>query len=322
MAAVPEWLQALILGIVQGATEFVPVSSSGHLVLVPHLLGWQRPGLAFDVALHVGTLGAILAYFRAELAAMARGFAAALARSDAPPEARQYRAVGALIVVATVPLAIIGLVFKDAFERLFESPTAVSGFLLVTAALLVSGEAVRSRRARHAVSVPADLAASDGAEGQRAGADVASPAVGLPLGRDAADPAGLTLDRIGIRQALVIGCVQVLALCPGISRSGSTITAGMAAGMTREAATRFSFLLALPALVGAAVLSVPDLFDPAVVQVYAARDVLMGVAAAFVSSYVAIRYLVALVARDRLTGFAVYCVAASAVGFIGTALVG
>ncbi|HUH07606.1 MAG TPA: undecaprenyl-diphosphate phosphatase [Egibacteraceae bacterium] len=322
MAAVPEWLQALILGVIQGVTEFVPVSSSGHLVLVPHLLGWQRPGLAFDVALHVGTLAAIVAYFRAELTAMGKGFFAALTRGEATPEARQYRTVGALIAVATIPVALVGLVFKGVFERLFENPSAAAGFLLVTAALLVSGEALRSRRARRGVSVPAVRAPADSDPGPDRGPGVPSPAVGLPLGHDLADPTGLTLDRIGLRQAVVVGLLQVLALCPGISRSGSTITAGMAAGMTREAATRFSFLLALPALVGAAILSLPDLFDPAIAQIYSAPEVLMGIAAAFISSYLAIRYLVALVARDRLTGFAIYCVAASAVGFMGSAVVG
>ncbi|MBA2529159.1 MAG: undecaprenyl-diphosphate phosphatase [Euzebyales bacterium] len=139
----------------------------------------------------------------------------------------------------------------------------------------------------------------------------------LPVGTDAADPRGNTLERLGAREALIVGGLQTLALLPGVSRSGTTISAGMAAGLTREAATRFSFLLSLPALVGAFSLSLDGLAAPGP---YSGAAITAAVVAAFVSGYAAIRFLVKLVARDRLTGFAVYCVVAAAVGLLGTAL--
>jgi undecaprenyl-diphosphatase len=328
---VPSWLQALILGVVQGLTEFIPVSSSGHLVLLPYLLGWERPGLAFDVALHAGTFGAILVYFRAELWAMVRGFASILVRRDATPEAVLYRHLGLLLVVASVPVAVIGLLAKDQVAAVFENPLAASGFLLLTAVLLVVGERARSRRVGRAPATPAaevirrDERAWEGSwvgrlqAGAPADADDGIDAVTLPTGADTSDPTGADLQAIGLREAIVVGLVQMLALLPGVSRSGATISAGMMAGMTREAATRFSFLLALPALIGASALSLPDLAEP---DIYTGLEIVGGVLAAFVSGYLAIRYLVALVARDRLTGFAKYVVAVAIVGFLGYLMIG
>lgn len=317
---IPTWLQAVLLGVVQGLTEFIPVSSSGHLVLVPYLLGWEPQGLAFDVALHVGTLVAVVVYFRAELVAIVRG----LLGWDRTPTGLAYRRVGVLLVVASVPVAAGGLLLEERIADAFDSPLVVVVTLLVTAALLVTSEAVRDRRVRRAAAPePVDVT-SDGARqwtgDWRAGERAMPPAVGsrLPLGTDPADRLGADLAGLRPRHAVSAGLLQALALLPGISRSGATIAGGVFAGLTREAATRFSFLLSIPALAGASIVSLPDLPDAQVPAV----EVALGIAAAFVSGYVAIRYLVALVARDRLTPFAFYCMAVAGLALLGYGMLG
>ncbi|HWB72455.1 MAG TPA: undecaprenyl-diphosphate phosphatase [Egibacteraceae bacterium] len=319
---IPPWLQAIVLGVVQGATEFIPISSSGHLVLVPYLVGWPEPGLAFDVALHMGTAAAVVAYFRAELVAMAKG----VIGGGATPEGRLYRRLGLLVALGSVPVALAGGLFKDSFERVFGSPLAVSGFLFVTAAVLVGGERWRDRRVTRGerlgvVAEPGDarqLWTGDWVGGQAPMA-ASEPATELPTGEDPDDPAGATLEQLGPRHALVVGLCQVVALLPGVSRSGATIVAGLGAGLTREAATRFSFLLALPALLGAGLLSLPDLAQPGP---YSGAAIAGGVVAAFVTGYAAIRWLLALVAYERLTGFARWCVFVGVVGLVGYLFLG
>lgn len=285
----PALLEAIVLGIVQGLTEFIPISSSGHLVLSEALLGLSPRSLAFDVALHVGTLGAVLVFFRQELLFVIRSF---LGGGDA-----RGRMLGGLLVVATIPVAIVGFAFRDVFERAFDSPQAAAMFLYLTAALLVAGEQARSARVRRNVRQPVPATAS------------------VPRnGEDHGDPSGAGLDQLRLRHAIVAGTGQCLALFPGVSRSGSTIAAGMAAGLTREAATRFSFLVSIPALVGAAILTLPDLGgDQAGVST---AEIAAGVAAAFVAGYAAIRWLVALVARRGLYVFAVYCAVVATVSLV------
>ena len=301
----PAWLQAVILGVVQGMTEFIPVSSSGHLVIVPYLAGWEDPGLAFDVALHLGTAAAVILYFRRELVAMARG----LLFGGRDPDGYLYRRLALFVVLGSVPVAAVGLFAEDYVASVTEEPLIVAGMLLVTALLLTLGEWSRSRRVQATASGPQHQGQKAvwtgswiGEGGSSAGED---PIGVLPVGDDPADPSGKPLDRMGLRQVMIIGVLQTLALLPGVSRSGSTIAAGLFAGMTREAATRFSFLLSLPALIGAFVLSLGDLSEPGP---YAPMAIAAGVVASFVSGYVAVRFLVKLVARDRLTGFARYCV--------------
>ncbi|CAN5207291.1 N/A [soil metagenome] len=324
------WLEALILGVVQGLTEFIPVSSSGHLVLVPYLAGWEKPSLAFDVMLHFGTLGAVLMYFRGELLAIARG----ILRLDRTAEGLAYRRVGLYIVPASVPVALVGLLLRDRVEEAFATPLLPAVLLLVTAGLLLAVEAVRDRRVAAAKAVQ-DQSAEGGvafadaedpawtgdwraADGEDATTPVIAPAVALPLGADASDPRGADLSQLTLRQAMVAGLFQCLAVLPGISRSGATIAGGVFTGLTREAATRFSFILVIPALAGATLLSLPDLSEGGETAI----ELVVGITAAFVSGYLAIRFLVALVSRERLTGFAYYCIAASAVGLIGYAMLG
>ncbi|MFO8074965.1 MAG: undecaprenyl-diphosphate phosphatase [Egibacteraceae bacterium] len=290
-------LAILLLGIIQGLTEFLPVSSSGHLALFGALLGIGDRGLAVDVALHLGTLAAVIVVFRAELVGMA---AAMLGRRPDPV----LRRLGWLIGLATVPIVIAGLLLRSTVEELSASPRAVSLFLLVTAGSMLLGELLRRRRT-HLDRAP--RAPTPAAVGGR-------PL--LPATDDPSDPSGRALDRLDPRHALGVGLAQCLALFPGVSRSGVTIAAGIASGMTRTAATRFSFLLSLPALVGAAALTLPDLAGQPDVDLTA---VLVGVAASFVAGYAAIRILLALVARVGLYVFVVYCTLLAAVGLIVTA---
>lgn len=331
-----EWWQALILGAVQGLTEFLPVSSSGHLVLVPDMLAWPSPGLIFDALVHGGTAGALVVVFRRELVAMVRGLAG---RGGA--DARLARRLAGLIVLGTLPVIVVGLTLRGPVEAAFQASPAAATGLFGTAAILVAGERWRTRRVARAqiADAPAGAAVSAGdGEGDRRhddgsedpdppraqpggpGAPATLPG-SLQLGSDPADPRGTTLDRLTPVAALLIGAGQALAVLPGISRSGTTIMAGVVTGLTREAATRFAFLLALPALAGAVVLSAAE------VAVEGAGDLgwaglAAAVVVAFVTGMIAIRWLLRLVARTPLTGFAGYCVAAGVVGWLSVLMLG
>ena len=323
-------LYAALLGIVQGLTEFIPVSSSAHLVLVPYLLGLPPPSLSFNLALHMGTVGAVLVHFRRELAAMIGGL---VGRSTTADQAL-YRRLAVLTLVATVPVGVVGLLFRDFFEGDARSPLSAAGYLLVSAVLLVLTEVIRDRRVGRANANKTDAAGAEegrrvwtgdwrGGDGPPGGVtgDVAVAArPTLPVGEDADDPAGRTLERLGLREALVVGVLQVPSLLSGVSRSGTTILGGIAAGLTREAATRFSFLLSLPALIGAGLVEVPDVLDGT--EAIDPMVVAVGVVASFASGLLAIRVLLTLVARDRLTGFAKYCVGAAVVGLLGYLMIG
>lgn len=291
----PNWLQALILGIVQGITEFIPISSSGHLVLVPALFGWDRPGLAFDVALHMGTLGALLLYYRRDLGNMA----VSVIQRGASPQQQMYRRLAFLLTLGSIPVAIVGILFRDRVELAFENPRLAAALLYMTAAILLSGELLRRRRVRRAgIAVPAEAHAAP-----------IDPATGA----DPEDPTGTTIAAIRWYHAVLVGCGQALAVLPGISRSGSTITAGMATGLTRSAATRFAFLLGVPAIAGATLVSLPDMSE---LGHYSLGDLAVGMAAAAVSGYAAIAALVRLVARTGLNPFVLYLVAVATFGVI------
>lgn len=197
----------LLLAVIQGLTEFLPVSSSGHLVLIQQRAQVFRGDVFLDVVLHVGTLLAVIAVYRREVGR--------LARFDAP--AVQYLVA---LVVGTLPAVVVGLLFKDAIESLFDSPRAVAVALVVTGGILLST--------------------------RRAGSQTRS----LPGGWHPVAPP--------LHKALLIGCAQALAIVPGISRSGSTIAASLWLGLARDEAARFAFLLAVPAILGALVLHLMD----------------------------------------------------------------
>lgn len=268
-------LQALVLGAFQGLTEFIPVSSSAHLVLMPFLLRWPIPDLAFDVAVHLGTAAALLVYFARDLAAIVAGAVRTAAGRGSPDDRANVRLLG-LLAVGSVPAAIAGLLLEQAFEELFTGREAVdevgapvtAGFLLVTAVLLWSAEAVYARR---------------GGEGRG-------------------------VSEVTVVDAVVIGVLQAVAIAPGVSRSGATISAGVFRGLTREAAARFSFLLSLPAILGAAVVALPDLPRGADLG-----PLLAGAAAAAVVGFAAVAFLLRYLRTKTMRPFAVYCVALAGV---------
>lgn len=321
-AVLTSTLHAIVLGIVQGLAEFIPISSSGHLVLIPTFFGIERGGLSFDVALHLGTMLAVIVYLRRELSAILL----ALVGRRRDPAALVYRKLGWFAVIGSIPVGIVGFTLLDLFEDVFATPVIAAVSLLITGTLLLLGERMRDLRVERARQpAPAGLAApvsgpASGPPADEFHSDASTATSGephtqpLPLGSDASDPAGVDLSRMSLREAVIVGLAQCAALFPGISRSGTTIVAGMASGLTREAATRFSFLLSLPALAGATLVSLPDLTDGT--NVYPPLAIVAGVIAAFVAGYLAIGFLIKLVARDRLTGFALYCFAAGVLSLV------
>ena len=195
--------QAIVLGIVQGLTEFLPISSSGHLRIVPAFFGWDDPGAAFTAVVQIGTMAAVLLYFRRDLWRIA----SAWARSLRDPEERRTldARLGWYIVLGTIPISVLGLAFKDPIETEFRSLTLIGTTLIVFGLVMLLAEKV-SRRERE-------------------------------------------LDSLTVRDGVVIGCAQALALVPGVSRSGATISAGLFLNFDRTAAARYSFLLSVPAVV-------------------------------------------------------------------------
>jgi undecaprenyl-diphosphatase len=260
--------RALVLGAVQGLTEFVPVSSSAHLVLVPFLLGWPIPSLSFDVAIHLGTVLALVVYFWRDLWAIATGvIRSALRRADGRD--RMNGRLALLLLIGSFPAAAVGTLLEGLVEGLFKRPAFVAGQLVLTAVLLLVGEAVYRRRR----------------EEDRRG-----------------------IDEVTVADAVTMGALQALAISPGISRSGATITGGLFRGLAREAAARFSFLLSIPAILGAAVVAVPDVppeteWGPTVAA--------SGVAA--ITGFAAIAYLLRYLRTNTMRPFAYYCVVLSAV---------
>lgn len=253
-------LQAVLLGVMQGITEFIPVSSSGHLVLVPMALGWDPAGLAFNATVHIGTLLALVAYLRAELL---RIVFIALGHRDEDPIAERQLIL--YLVIATVPAGLVGFFLESTLEPLFQSGRSVGIALLVTAALLYVGQLMDRR------------VSSGGSSG-------------LP----------------GLRGSLVIGVAQAFAVVPGLSRSGSTIAAGLAIGLDREASTRFSLLLAIPIVAGAGLFALADVVREGLNSEEVLALTLGGISAA-IAGYLAIGWLVSWIVRRRLVVFAGYC---------------
>ncbi|HEY8487775.1 MAG TPA: undecaprenyl-diphosphate phosphatase [Thermaerobacter sp.] len=261
--------KAVVLGVVQGLTEFLPVSSSGHLAVAEDLLGVQLPGLAFEVMVHLGTLVAVLVVYGADLWQAAAGFLrtggglAAGRRGSGPAGWFGFDAgtrLGWLVILGTIPAAVAGLALEDLIEAAFDSPVLVAVFWLFTGVLLWWA-------------------------GRR-------------------PPGGRPLERATPADALVVGLFQALALLPGVSRSGSTLVGGLARGLEREEAARLSFLLSVPAILGAAVLQLPDLM--AAGQGGAWAPLLAGALAAAVTGYAAIRWLLRWLVAGRLGWFAYY----------------
>lgn len=256
-------LQALLLGAVQGLTEFLPVSSSAHLVILPALLGWPS-SLSFDVAAHLGTALATLIYFRADWWRMARAIGPLLRRADGPAPV-EARLLG-MVILGTIPVALVGLGLRSLFEELIaRDPVALArmaaALMLLTGLILVLAEKLGRRESQ--------------------------------------------LASLGPARALGVGLAQALAILPGISRSGATISGGLFAGLERTEAARFSFLLSLPAILGAGLVQGIAML----VEGGGEEDLAIlaaGFLAAFSVGYLTIAWFIGYLRRARLYGFAVY----------------
>ncbi|WJW75369.1 undecaprenyl-diphosphate phosphatase [Thiohalobacter sp. IOR34] len=251
-----ELIQIISLALLQGLTEFLPISSSAHLILVPQLLGWPDQGLAFDVAVHIGTLAAVVFYFRQELGRMLGDWLGSLAGRGLTADARLAWAVG----FGTIPVGLAGLLFKDVIETSLRSPLVIAATTVGFGLLLGWADHAGSRR------------------------------------RDE--------HSIGWKDVLLIGVAQAVALIPGTSRSGITMTAGLLAGLSREAAARFSFLLSIPVILLAGGLETRELLASPVPVDWTALS--LGAALSALSAYLCIHFFLKLLARIGFMPFVVY----------------
>lgn len=256
-------LQAFILGIVQGITEFLPISSSGHLVIIPYIFGWQIPTeqiFPFDVLVQMGTLLAVIIYFWKDLIRLISAFIKSLANRHpfATPDAR----IGWYLIIATIPAVLGGLFLKDTVESLFHSITATAIFLFITAILLVGSELIGKQQKK--------------------------------------------LNQLSWLNALIIGIFQLLSIFPGVSRSGSTIAAGVFQNFKREDAARFSFLMSIPVMLGAGLISLSDLVKiPNLTNFIPV--LLVGFITAGIIGFISIHWLLRFLINHKLRVFAIYC---------------
>ncbi len=251
--------QIIILGLIQGITEFLPISSSAHLALLPHLVGWEDQGLGNDIAAHLGTLLAVIIYFRKQI----RGSLVALAGSDASRAATPERRLIGLVLLATVPTAVLGYLLHDFAGTVFRDPLIIASTTIVFGGILwladVKGSRVRDE------------------------------------------------DTVTLKDALLIGLMQALALVPGTSRAGITMTAGLMLGLTRQAAARFSFMLAIPIIALASAYEIYKLYslesqsNPVVFSLIALI--------AFASAYLTIHFFIKFLDRTGMLPYVIYRVA-------------
>lgn len=251
-----DFLQILILAVIQGLTEFLPISSSAHLILVPVIAGWQDQGLAFDVAVHVGTLAAVVTYFRKELQAMTRDWLRSITHRELTPDAKLAWAVG----FATIPVGLCGLIFKDFIEENLRSTMVIAITTIVFGIMLGWSDKVGKRQ------------------------------------RDEYS--------LNWKDVLIIGAAQALALIPGTSRSGITMTAGLLLGLSRQGAARFSFLLSIPAILLPGMLLTKDLVQAAEAVDWLA--LIMGAVLSGISAYLCIHFFLKLLERIGMMPFVVY----------------
>jgi undecaprenyl-diphosphatase len=289
------YVEAVVVGAFQGVTELFPVSSLGHAVLVPALVGgrWAQdlnvsspgsPYLAFIVGLHVATAAALLLFFWKDWLRIIAGFvSSARHRRIRTPDER----LAWLIIVGTIPVGLAGVALEHLFRTTLGRPTPAAAFLLLNGIALYVGEVLRRR-----VSPVGDEEHPDHSDQA-----IDDRLAQLPMGR-----------------GVLIGASQILALLPGISRSGIAMVAGLWRGLSHEDAARFSFLLATPIILAAGVYKIPDLFGPAGTGIHG--QVLAGSVASFVCAYLAVRYLTRYFQTRTLTPFAIYCAAAGAASLV------
>lgn len=264
---------AVLLGLIQGISEFLPISSSGHLVVVQSLIKeFHSPGLVFDLVLHAGTLMAVIAYYWKDLLWLIKGAVGCLPGK----EIEEARKLIWMLIIGTIPAAVFGVIAEDALAKLFENPRSTSVFLCGTGLILLCGEWLHKRM------------------------------------EDREDPSS----EKPIKNAFLVGLAQALALFPGVSRSGSTMAAGLAVGWNRQRAARFSFLLMIPVVAGAVILKIPDL--PVMLRTGSVNgnELVIGFATAAISGYLSIAVLLKLIRRYSFKIFGVYCMAVGIISLI------
>ena len=271
-------IQAIIIGLVQGLTEFLPVSSSAHLIFAQQALGVADVGLAFDVLLHVGTLVAVIVYFFNDIVNMIKGFLLSLVdlkNGNFMGELKKdpYKKLAWLTILATIPIGIVGVLFNDIVESMFMGLTVPAFLLLITGCLLYVSQRMNTGR--------------------------------------------IDVRNITLKEALIMGCGQALAILPGLSRSGTTIAAGLFAGLDKEFAAKFSFILSIPAILGAAVFQLKDLSGGSV-EIGAC---IAGFIVAVISGYLAISVLLKIVREKSLDIFAYYCWIVGIIVLIGSLII-
>lgn len=251
-----------VLGVVQGLTEFLPVSSSAHLVITQNLFGFKEPQLLLDVVLHLGTLAAVAAFLWKEIlditVGTVKGCVAVAQREPKPFAAYPDFFTGACVIIATVPTGLIGVLFKDQFEAMFGSVTMVGFFLLVTGCILFTTKFIKASGGK----------------------------------------------KLTVLDALIIGVAQGIAICPGISRSGMTITSGILRRLDPVFAAKFSFLLSIPSILGAALLHVKDLNG---VPLEGLGYLGVGFLSSAVAGYISLAVLIRVVKSFKLYYFSLYC---------------
>ncbi|WP_394129672.1 undecaprenyl-diphosphate phosphatase [Shewanella maritima] len=260
--------QVILLAIIQGITEFLPISSSAHLILPAHIFGWEDQGLAFDVAVHIGSLLAVIIYFRAELWLMLKAWLNSIFHKQHTQDSK----LAWWIILATLPAVVIGFTAKDFIETYLRGPEVIAITTVLFGLLLWVGDKMSRNE--------------------------------------------LTEYQTGWRKALLIGFAQALAVIPGTSRSGITITAALMLGLQREAAARFSFLMSIPVILGAAILMSKDAITQP--QVFDMQAMILGIVMSFIAAYACIHLFLKIISRIGMTPFVLYRLALGALlcGFI------
>ena len=274
--------QAVVIGLVQGITELFPISSLGHSVILPRLLGWNIHQndtyyLTFLVATHLATAIVLLLFFWKDWVEITKGLMRSFVARRIDPK-DTYAKLGWLLVVGTVPAGIIGLLFEQTLRKAFASAQIAAGFLIVNGIILLLAEKLRNKHENE---------------------------------RHTASQSDKQMAKLSWAQSVAIGIAQSAALLPGISRSGSAMAGGLLAGLNNEDAARFSFLLATPIIAAAAVLKLPDLLNPSMSSMRTA--VVFGALAAALSAFLSVKFLVQYFQTKKLTPFALYCMGAGVI---------
>lgn len=304
------YFQAIVIGVLQGITELFPVSSLGHSVLVPGWLGWHELVggeaanesfyLAFLVGLHLATGIALLIHYRRDWIELTRAFVGSVGRRRIEGSTER---MAWMLIVATIPVGVVGLAFEHSLRTLFAKPLSAAIFLTVNGVILGGGELLRRRQA-----------ISNHAGSRETPASAPGPKIGPASSVTTDRRVGRGLDELTLRDALVIGAAEILALLAGISRSGVTMVAGLTRGLDHEHAARFSFMLATPVILAAGIYKLPDLLGPNGDGLRG--QIVVGSVVAGLSAYAAIRFLERFFRSNTLNPFALYCVVVGALSIV------